>query len=483
MLASLRRTREQIDHRRAHFAKLVEGGLSAGEKNQLDLAQSAQDMQRSAQSFQMMAGLMGSIPQLIIGVAAGSDFGGQHIGGALSAIGSMFSMQAGELSYQSNRAMTKAQWDRRMTDWRFQVAAAEKELGRIDRDIAVAELRVEIARPRGRQSRPAGVQRPRRRALHDGQVHLHGALRLDDRAALGLYFQTYQFAFDLAKRAERAYRHELAIAAEQDQPIIKYGYWDSLRKGLLAGERLAARPRQRLDVAYMDKDVREYELRKSISLAQLDPDALVELRETGECNFDVSELLFDLDHPGHYLRRVKSVRLTIPAVVGPYTSARREPPAREPTSTRTNTNTVGGYGEVGDDDGRFDYGYGAAASRSPPAAASPTVVCSTSTSETSATCRSSTRGRSARGSSRCQIRPRRPSSTIGRSPTSCPHRLHRSRRRLDGLAARRRSDTRPSTLLQDLAPRGRVPGSSPSTRRSPTSGRQFFDAVSWKRTG
>jgi hypothetical protein len=32
------------------------------------------------------------------------------------------------------------------------------------------------------------------------------------------------------------------------------------------------------------------------------------------------EALFDLDYPGHYLRRIKNVSLTIPCVTGPYTS-------------------------------------------------------------------------------------------------------------------------------------------------------------------
>ena len=32
------------------------------------------------------------------------------------------------------------------------------------------------------------------------------------------------------------------------------------------------------------------------------------------------EALFDLDFPGHYLRRIKSVSLTIPCVTGPYSS-------------------------------------------------------------------------------------------------------------------------------------------------------------------
>src|SRR5690606_12967260 len=66
--------------------------------------------------------------------------------------------------------------------------------------------------------------------------------------------------------------------------------------------------------------VREFELRKSVSLAELDPVELRTLQETGKCEISLPEVLFDLDHPGHYLRRIRAVRLTIPAVVGPYTS-------------------------------------------------------------------------------------------------------------------------------------------------------------------
>ncbi len=62
-----------------------------------------------------------------------------------------------------------------------------------------------------------------------------------------VYFQSYQLAFDLAKRAERCFRHELGLS---DSNYVRYGYWDSLRKGLLAGERLGHDLR-RLDAAYL----------------------------------------------------------------------------------------------------------------------------------------------------------------------------------------------------------------------------------------
>jgi hypothetical protein len=170
-----------------------------------------------------------------------------------------------------------------------------------------------------------------------------------------LYFQTYQLAFDLAKRAERAYRHELAIDPSEP-PIIKFGHWDSLHKGLLAGERLG-HDLERLDLAYMDRDIREFELRKSVSLAEVDPAQLQALRETGACSFGVPEVLFDLDHPGHYLRRIRSVRLTIPAVVGPYTSLGAN---LQLLTHKTRLKKTAGYAEdpVGADP-RFAYGTGA----------------------------------------------------------------------------------------------------------------------------
>jgi hypothetical protein len=130
-----------------------------------------------------------------------------------------------------------------------------------------------------------------------------------------VYFQSYQLAYDVAKRTEMAFQHELAV---YDGSFIEFGYWDNLKKGLLAGERLNNDLR-RMEAAYLDKDARELELRKHVSLARLDPAALIQLRETGSCEVEIPEALFNLDYPGHYMRRLKSVSLSIPSVTGPYT--------------------------------------------------------------------------------------------------------------------------------------------------------------------
>ena len=59
-------------------------------------------------------------------------------------------------------------------------------------------------------------------------------------------FRATELAYDLAKRAERCFRFELGL---QDSSYINFGYWDSLKKGLLSGEKLQYDLR-RLETAY-----------------------------------------------------------------------------------------------------------------------------------------------------------------------------------------------------------------------------------------
>jgi hypothetical protein len=88
---------------------------------------------------------------------------------------------------------------------------------------------------------------------------------------------------------------------------------------LLAADSLMTGIRS-MDKAYHDQNAREYELAKHIPLAQLDPAALELLKTTGSCWFSLPEELFDMDYPGQYMRRIRSVSLTLPCVAGPYTT-------------------------------------------------------------------------------------------------------------------------------------------------------------------
>jgi hypothetical protein len=242
-------------------------------------------------------------------------------------------------------ASTLAAYDRRMDDWKNQHDLAAKEAQQLDSSIEAARLRVTAAQ---QELDVHKLQLANAQAVDEFMRTKYTAEELYQwhiGQISGVYFQSYKLAYDLARQAERCYRFELGVA---DSSYIRFGYWDSLKKGLLSGETLQHDLR-RLEAAYRDQDRREFELTKHVSLRLLDPLALVTLRETGRCFFSLPEEIFDLDYPGHYLRRIKSVSLTLPCVAGPYTTISCTLRLLR-NSIRVSTGRPNSYARNGDDD-------------------------------------------------------------------------------------------------------------------------------------
>lgn len=167
-----------------------------------------------------------------------------------------------------------------------------------------------------------------------------------------LYYDCYKFAFDTAKRAEQTMKFELMRKEFDDLNFIKFGYWDGGRKGLLSGEALYL-DLKRLEMAYHDQNRREYELTKHVSVHRLDPIALLKLKATGSCEISIPEWLYDLDSPGHYMRRIKSVAVSVPCVAGPYTGVHCKLSLLR-SSIRISSLLGDGYARTASgDDGRF----------------------------------------------------------------------------------------------------------------------------------
>ena len=127
-----------------------------------------------------------------------------------------------------------------------------------------------------------------------------------------IYYQTYILAYDMAKKAEKAYRFELG--SKDAQSIIDFGYWDVSHNGFLAGEQLYIGLRK-LQQAYDEQSTHDFEIKKDISLRQLNPFSLYDFRATGACTFELPETMLDMDFPGHYRRRINSVAVTFSGIV------------------------------------------------------------------------------------------------------------------------------------------------------------------------
>ena len=320
---ALDESRHVTETRRAHFQKLVDEGWSDWEKAWLGLTIGAMTAETAATVLNSIGSAMALLPELDGGVSGfgGSPtvklkYGGKNISHSLVNAAGVLKGVAGVAQMQAGMTSMIAGYERRGQEWELQVALADKELPQIDKQIAAADLRHQLAQ-KELDGQDLAITNAAAEAeylatkftnqeLYDWMV---GQIST-------VYFQSYTLAYDLARRAERAFRYELGLS---DSSYIQFGYWDSLRKGLLAGERLAY-DLARLRAAYLEQNRREYELTKHISVAQLDPVALLKLRQNGECFLDVPEAVFDLDYPGHYFRRIKSVSLSIPCVTGPYTT-------------------------------------------------------------------------------------------------------------------------------------------------------------------
>ncbi len=221
---------------------------------------------------------------------------------------------AAALDKSASVSATLGGYQRRKDDWDFQAGQSDAEIAQIEKQIAGSAIREAIAE---RELENHELQIEQSKAADEYLRTKYTNSQLYD-WMLGqlatVYFQSYKLAFDMARRAERALQFELG---RPDLSFIEFGYWDSLKKGLLSGERLANDLR-RMEVAYLEQNGRELELTKHVSLAQVDPAALVRLRATGETDVTLPEWLFDMDRLGDVRRRIKSLAVTIPAVVGQF---------------------------------------------------------------------------------------------------------------------------------------------------------------------
>ncbi|SLM48754.1 protein of unknown function [Nitrospira japonica] len=331
-------------------SELTNLGLTQAELDQIGWSDTAMTYATVAGAFNTASGILFAFPDISAGTPFfQSKFGGTNLGYVANAIGSFFSILERNAVHQSSRSAAIGQYQRRQDEWVFQSRMALKEIQQIRRQIIASTIRADIAAKEldnhKKQIEQAEETDRFMRDKYTNQELYHWMTQ----QLSGVYFRAYQIAYDCAKRAERAFQFELGL---RQSSYIQFGYWDSLKKGLLSGERLGQDLR-RMDVAYLDQNKREYEITKHVSLLQLDPLALVVLRESGRCEFAVPEAWFDMDYPGHYMRRLKSVSVTIPCVVGPYATVSCTVTLLK-SQIRHSNSLDGGYGrDAQQDDPRF----------------------------------------------------------------------------------------------------------------------------------
>ncbi|WP_019502255.1 LamG-like jellyroll fold domain-containing protein [Pseudanabaena sp. PCC 6802] len=335
-LESLKASLENAQDRKQHYEALMSKGISSLELAQISLIQNALDARKRAGNFKKEASLIGLLPDFSGGISGGfptaahvtASIGGTQASRFHELEGTRSELTADEKNTESQTTGLMANYERREQDWQLQKTIAEHDIAQIEQQIAATEIQIKIA-SRELQIHELTISQHKevgnfyRNKFTNKELYSWMTSRLS-----GLYFQTYKLAFDLAKKAEKAYQYEYGT----NDTYIDFGHWDSRRKGLLAGEGLRL-DLARLEKAALDQHCRYLEVTKHISLLRLDPNAFLQLKATGRCQFGLGELLFDRDFPGHYFRTIKSVTISIPAVIGPYQTFRA-------TLTQTSNKTL-----------------------------------------------------------------------------------------------------------------------------------------------
>ncbi|OUC11785.1 MAG: hypothetical protein B0A82_26755 [Alkalinema sp. CACIAM 70d] len=321
--------------KKEHYINIL-NRLAENEKKHLDALTSAIGNLEEGKDTGFMAGAAQTAISAGQGVAMAFSLGpGALLVGGFTGLASMLNMTSAQQQMDSQIDSLRAQYnsaqnsyEQLQDEWKFQVGQSELEIVVSDQVSMNSKLGLEIAQQELSISYLA-TEHARETveflAQKFGSKELYAWMR-DILAGVFRYF--------LREATVTAQLAASQLAFERQQPIpafIQSDYWSipsnqgestsiqaqsDGKQGLTASVRLL-RDLYRLEQFAFQTYERRLKLRKTISLAVLDPFALQKLRETGVVSFVTPMKLFDRDHPGHYSRLIKSVGFSITALVPP----------------------------------------------------------------------------------------------------------------------------------------------------------------------
>jgi|GEM_PF-2546508 len=309
-----------VEANEAYNRATVKAEFNDAEKAQLALMSAAVAGHLVSVVARTIASFGGAAPDALIGpFIAGIKIGGEQAHSVASSIAEVSQTAAEGLSIGGEIAGIIAQHQRLMADLKHQVDTAIHDKQQIRAQIEGAKLQLKIAEYE--------------RAIHAKEIENNRSIAtfMTDKFSnqqlyqwmmsqlSGLYYQAYKLAYDMAKAAETAFQYERGLP-ESEVNFISGMYWNSQRKGLLAGDSLGL-DLDRMEQAFIQGDRRRFEISKPISLLALDPLAFLTLKATGKCEFELSEAFFDYDFPGHYCRQIKTLEVSFDAAEGQIVNA------------------------------------------------------------------------------------------------------------------------------------------------------------------
>jgi hypothetical protein len=221
---------------------------------------------------------------------------------------------------------TFASWERREQEWRFQETLARQDVIIGRRQVESANILLDVARKERVVSQLQASHAEATVAFLAGQFTGLELYEFMVDVLAGVYRYFLQQATAMARLAES----QLAFERQDAPPsFIQADYWEipaegaasveansnaADHRGVTGSARLLA-DIYKLDGYAFETNTRKLQLTKTLSLARLAPFEFQRFRETGILPFQTPMELFDQDFPGHYLRLIRRVRVSMLALV------------------------------------------------------------------------------------------------------------------------------------------------------------------------
>lgn len=311
-IQSIEKKIDGVNDRKNHYQSLKDIGLIPWEVTEEVSRDVVSSVRITEATLAILAGVTHLIPDL--GSPFALKYGGKEIGDSVSRFSAAMGGTAGLAEAIAEAAGRQASHQRREEEWDFQIKTATDELNELNKQLTAANIRKEIAEQSLTIHQKSIDQTEEIYDFYGDKFSNEGLYIWLSTQLQRLYRDAYNGAYEMAKLAEKAYEFERGEA-----PSVTIGStpWDASRAGLLSGEGLLI-DLQNLERQFIETNYRTMEIDQSFSLAQINPGALIDLRENGSCSFNIPEFFFDIFYPGQYQRKIKAVRITIPCVTGPY---------------------------------------------------------------------------------------------------------------------------------------------------------------------
>ncbi|MEJ1928685.1 neuraminidase-like domain-containing protein [Nostoc sp. NIES-2111] len=313
-LDALLESKANVEQRRDYYGSLIENGLTGWERTQQVSKHLATRWRYNENALLLGAAAAHQLPDL--GSPFAFLFGGTNIGQSLRSLSASFGVLSTVANEISSSAGLEATFQRRAEEWKQQKRTAEQELKQMEKQILASEVQLHIAEQELVIHQKNMDQTDELELLYKDKFTNLGLYTYLATKLQKLYREAYGMAAKMAYDAQRSYAFECDEDERKDSYILPDNF-STERIGLLAGEALMLQLQQ-MEMAYLGGNKRTLEVNQTFSLASLFPSGLLELQETGKCEFVIPEEAFDLLYPGQYKRLIKGVRVTIPCVVGPY---------------------------------------------------------------------------------------------------------------------------------------------------------------------